>query len=540
MALTRRTRKRFLVLFSTIVLLVLQSFQLSQSETTLTVFEVELPDFQIAPSSRTEIDIPSANVSQVFVHVLKPAADSIDYSAIRTSVNGRATATVSEIVSGVRGKVVKINLRLQPEYEFVTGRNTVEVWANNRRGRTYYTSFVITTATTNWNQDFNYHVEKGPTAKNSIPPQLLLLEPERIIEFPPNLKTMMVRISGVATAATAIKRVTVDGKNVQLEAANEITRRQLTRIANAERSVKFEASTTINSNTSEVVVETEDSDGSRTRVSVPVVPRKPGVGPQIGRRKYALIIGISKYKNTAQGIRNLDYADADASSLYEFLQQPEGGGFRREDMLLLLNEEATIARIRQALTTFITRASTDDLLLVFFAGHGAPDPIIPQNLYVIAHDTSVTEMSETALAMPDLRRYVEQNVKSRRVVLLMDTCHSAGLSSVLTRDLSNNLSNLYLEKLLYQEEGRAIMTSSDVNEPSRESQKWGNGHGVFTYYLLQGLRGTADANEDRLVSVGELFRYVRQKVRFDTQFQQNPRMLIGDNENLALAVARHR
>jgi uncharacterized caspase-like protein len=142
--------------------------------------------------------------------------------------------------------------------------------------------------------------------------------------------------------------------------------------------------------------------------------------------------------------------------------------------------------------------------------------------------------------MSDLRRYVEQNIRSKRVVLLLDACHSAGLSVDVTRDLGNNLANLYLEKLLYQESGRAIITSSDVNEPSHESERWGKGHGVFTYYLLQGLKGSADTNQDRLVSVGELFRYVRQKVRLDTQFLQNPRMLIGDNENLALAVAGSR
>ncbi len=116
--------------------------------------------------------------------------------------------------------------------------------------------------------------------------------------------------------------------------------------------------------------------------------------------------------------------------------------------------------------------------------------------------------------------------------------HSAELSSETTRQLGNNLVNLYLEKLLYQEEGRAIITSSDVNEKSRESRKWGGGHGVFTYYVLEGLKGNADSNNDRLVSVGELFRYVRQRVRLDTQFEQNPRMLVGANESLALAVAR--
>ena len=530
----------FLVLFSVLVVFIVQSLTVSRSQTAQpVVFELELPDLQVLPSNRTEITIPSADLNQVFVHILKPIADNIDYSAIGISVNGRAAATISEIVTGVRGKLVKINLKLQPGYQFVTGRNTVEVWARNRRGRMYYSSFVISTATANWNQDFTYHVYQAPETRNEVPPQLVLLEPERAVEFPPTLRSMMVRISGIATASTAIVRVSVDGKNVPLKPGQEIATRQLTRIANTQRSVAFDTTNRISLNTNSIVVEAEDKAGSRTRVSVPVFTKKPGVMTPAGGRKYALIIGISKYKNNSQGIPNLEYADVDARSIYQFLQQPAAGGFLPENMLLLSNEQATIAKIREALTSFIAKASANDLLLIFFAGHGAPDPSAPQNLYVIAHDTSVTDMAETALAMPDLYADTSSRTpRSKRVVLLLDTCHSAGLSTEMTRALSNNLANLYLEKLLYQEEGRAIITSSDVNELSRESQKWGNGHGVFTYYLLEGLKGSADTNQDHLVSVGELFRYVRQKVRLDTKFQQNPRMLIGENENLALAVAR--
>ena len=537
---TKRTRRLFLVLFSIMVVLLSQSLTLPKPETSPVVFELELPEFQLPPSSRAEIVIPSPNVSQVFVHILKPVADNIDYSAIAVSINGQAAGTISEIVSGLRGKIVKINLKSQPGYQFVTGRNAVEVWAKNRRGRTYYASFVIQTATTNWNEDFIYQIQQSPQAKNMVPPQIVLLEPERVVEFPPTLKTIPVRISGIATANTAIKRVSVDGKNVQLKASEEVMTRQLTRIPNAERSLAFDTTTTVSLNQTQIVVEAEDDAGSLARVSVPVLTKRPAVTTQGSGRKYALVIGISHYKNNLNGIRNLQYADADARSIYDFLQRPEAGEFPKENMLLLTNEQATNAQIRQALTEFIAKPSTDDLLVVFVAGHGAPDPSAPQNLYVIAHDTSVEDMPDTALAMSDLRRYIEQNIKCKRVILLLDTCHSAGLSTEMTRDLGNNLANLYLEKLLYQEEGRAIITSSDVNEPSRESEKWGNGHGVFTYFLLQGLQGSADTNRDRLVSLGELFRYVRQKVRLDTQFQQNPRMLIGDNENLVLAVAGSR
>lgn len=533
----QRTRTLFLVLCFTIVYCLFNSPVPVQSEGPKAVFELELPDFQILPSSERELTIPSSNVSQILVHVLKPAAENIDYDAITTSINGHSSAIISEVVNGLRGKVVKINLKLRPGYEFVTGRNTVEVWAQNRRGRSYYSSFVIKTATENWNPDFPYHVQPAPGAINQIPPQLVLLEPERPVEFPSRLNTITVRVSGIASAGNGITRVTINGNNVQLKA--ETTTRQLTRLTNSERSVSFSTQARVSASTTKIVVEAEDASGSRTQVWIPIFTGQ--TRPIIPvRKKYALIIGISKYRNNARGIQNLEYADVDARALYDFLQQPTAGGFSRENMLLLLNEQATISSIRDAITNFVARASENDLLLIFFAGHGAPDPSAPQNLYVLAHDTSVDAMSQTALAMTELRRSVDQIVKSKRMILLLDTCHSAGLSTEGKRNLANNLANLYLETWLYREQGRAIITSSDVNEASRESQKWGKGHGVFTYYLLEGLRGNADADQDHFVSVGELFRYVRQKVRLDTAFEQNPRMLLGDNENLALAVARSR
>jgi hypothetical protein len=525
----------FLVLSSTFVLVLLQPWALTSSQSPPVVFELELPDFHLPPSSAREITIPSSSVNQVLVHVLKPAADNINYDAIKTSINGQASAIVAEVVNGLRGKIVKLNLKLRPGYEFVNGSNTVEVWAQTWRGRSYYASFVIKTATGNWNPDFTYHVVQA-TGASDLPPEVILLDPQGPIQLRQGLSNSLVKISGRATSGSKIVRISVDGRNIQTKLGSAISMRQLTRPDNVTRDVSFETTTRVTQNTPEVVVEAEDESGSRTQVLVPVL--KPGSNPSTPiRKKFALIIGISRYKNTSRGIPNLDFADLDARSLYQLLQRPETGGFARENMMLLDNENATLARIREALTNFISRASEDDLLLIFFAGHGAPDPRAPQNLYLAAYDTDVSSMPETALLMSDLRSYVDHNVKSKRLILLLDACHSGGVSNEGTRDVANNLANLYLEKLLYQEEGRAIMSSSDINEPSRESRQWGNGHGVFTYYLLDGLKGSADSNHDRLVSVGELFRYVRQKVRLATNQQQNPRLLVGNNEQLTLAIA---
>lgn len=533
----RRARALVLVLFTSLVVLAFEPFAPVRSEGPPIVFELELPDFQLS-STQPEITIPSSSVSRVVIHVLNPAAESIDYSAIRTIVNGRAAATIAEVVAGVRGKIVKLDLQRFPGFQFLNGRNTVEVWAQNRRGRNYYGSFVIKTATQDWNDDFTYKVFPSPTAKSEVPPQVLLLEPDRAVELPPAMNRSTVRIKGVASATTSVVRVSVDGKSLPLKAVPETTTRQLTRLTNTQTSVAFETTIRVVTNTSHIVIEAEDKLGSRTQVFVPVLSRNHRARPASGQ-KYALIIGVSRYQNNGKGIRNLDFADADARALYDFLQQPAAGKFSRDNMLLLANEEATSARIREALTSFVARAQANDVLLIFFAGHGAHDPNAQQNLYIITHDTSVYEMSQTAISMQDLRRYIDSNVRSKQLILLLDACHSAGVSTPGVRGLSNNLSNLYLARLLYEDKGRAIITSSDINEVSNESKEWGKGHGVFTYYLLEGLKGEADTNRDRLVSVGELFRYVREKVQHDTGRRQNPRMLMGDNEDLALAVARH-
>lgn len=529
----RRARVSILALFTMLIVFAFQPFAPVRSEGPSTVFELELPDFQLS-STQPEITIPSSSVNRVVINVLNPAADNIDYSAIRTFINGRASAMIAEVVAGMRGKIVKLDLQRLPGFQFANGRNTVEVWAENRRGRDYYASFVIKTVTENWNDDVTYKFFPSPNAKNEVPPQVFLIEPARAVELSPTTNSTTVEIKGIASATTShIVRVSVDGKDLALKAVPKTNTRKLTRIPITETSMAFETTIQINTNTSQIVIEAEDKLGSRTQVFVPVVENR---SPRpVGGRKYALIIGVSRYQNNGKGINNLEFADADARALYEFLQQPEAGNFSRDNMLLLANEDATTAKIRAALTSFVSRAEANDVLLIFFSGHGASDPNAPLNHYIITHDTSYFDISHTAISMAELRRYIDSNVKSKQLIFLLDACHSGGVSTKGIRSLPNNLWNLYL-KQLYDGKGRAIITSSDVDQVSKESVEWGNGHGVFTYFLLEGLKGNADDNRDRLVTLGELFRYVRDKVEEATARQQTPQKLI-DNEDLALAIA---
>ena len=263
-------------------------------------------------------------------------------------------------------------------------------------------------------------------------------------------------------------------------------------------------------------------------------------------RKFAVIIGVSEYKFNDAGLKNLSYADDDAIAIADFLKTPAGGSFAAGDIKLLVNTDASLLAVRSALTETAKRARGDDLVFIFIAGHGAPDPIAPQNLYFLLSDTKVVDMPKTAFPMSELKQILDTQVVAQRVITLIDTCHSAGVnqktkSLVAGRDLvqeddENNISNFYLTNQLFKQTGRAVITSSDVNEVSQESSKWGN-HGVFTWALLDGLKGKADMNGDQFITAGELFQFTQSSVQKATNFAQNPRALPGSSANLTLAFA---
>jgi uncharacterized caspase-like protein len=259
-------------------------------------------------------------------------------------------------------------------------------------------------------------------------------------------------------------------------------------------------------------------------------------------RKFAAIIGVSKYAFHDAGLNDLQYADSDARSVRDFLLKPEGG-FKPSDILYMENSAATTEVVRDALTRFLTKAGPNDLVFLYIAGHGSPDPFDPRKLYFLLHDTKVADMPKTALGMSELQELLDHTVRAQRIIVFIDACHSAGVSGtklVTGRQLvtqENNIFNLYAAKL-YRETGRAVMTSSDVNEISEEGPGWGGGHGVFTWALLEGLGGACDANGDRVIAAGELFDHISNRVRAETQFRQNPRALPGLNANFPIAAVR--
>lgn len=258
---------------------------------------------------------------------------------------------------------------------------------------------------------------------------------------------------------------------------------------------------------------------------------------RIGAKRWAIIVGISKYKYDRWSLR---YADRDAIELATLLQTPVGGGFDKDCVKTLINEEATTENLNKALRGFLKKPGKDDLVLVYFACHGSPDPDRPKNIYLLTHDTDPDDISGTALPMREVDYALRENLLADRVVIIADTCHSAALGGGIGRRSAEDNSaiiNGYLQEMSKSKPGTALLTSAEANESSQEDASWGGGHGVFTHYFLEGMRGKADCNpRDGKVTVGELFEYVRENVLRATNNLQHPCIGTGNyDRNLIMA-----
>ena len=103
-------------------------------------------------------------------------------------------------------------------------------------------------------------------------------------------------------------------------------------------------------------------------------------------------------------------------------------------------------------------------------------------------------------------------IESERVVAFLDACYSGaagGRTFAAKRTRAGTVDDLFLERLT-RSKGRAIVTASRPTEVSIELPDLG--HGIFTYYLVQGLKGAADSNRDGIVTLQELYEYLEQQV----------------------------
>jgi hypothetical protein len=242
---------------------------------------------------------------------------------------------------------------------------------------------------------------------------------------------------------------------------------------------------------------------------------------ELKKNIWAVIIGIDQYPN----IRKLKYAVKDARALYnhfiDYMRLP------KENIILLINEDASLTNLRSTLGTHLKRkAGKEDTVFIYFAGHGCTeqDSQSPDGdgltKYLLPYDALPDDLYATALPMGEVQKIFDR-IKSDRLIFICDACYSgaSGGRTVSLTGLRSNISDAFLDRLV-KGKGQVIITASGANEVSAESDELQ--HGIFTYFLLKGLRGEADADTDGLITVDEIYNYVSIEVPGATRQEQHP------------------
>lgn len=313
----------------------------------------------------------------------------------------------------------------------------------------------------------------------------------------------LVRLEGVVVGEA--RSVEVEGQPALIEpmSAEEIDRLGLTG-AEARRFTR-DFSLPISQDTVQIVA---SGVGGQTVQTI--------AAPRIDKR-WAVVVGVGEY-NSAD-IPDLEFAPADARAVRDFLESDLAGPF--DEVLYLENEQATGAAMREALFVFLQQADWDDLVVIYYAGHGAPDPGRPDNLYLLPTDAELGSLASTGFPMWDVKTALRRQIAAERVLVIADACHSAGAADgdVVGGAGSNEIAGGF--QGLFTPSRRLMMTAADTNEFSLEDERWG-GHGVFTHFLLDGLRGSGDLDGNGIVTFTEVFQHVSDNVREATSGRQNP------------------
>jgi hypothetical protein len=214
----------------------------------------------------------------------------------------------------------------------------------------------------------------------------------------------------------------------------------------------------------------------------------------------AVVIGIGNYREAS--IPKLPHAARDAATFTKYLENV--GGLRKENIRVLSDDRAARSDIEDIVEQWLPlRVTETSEVFVYFAGHGAVDPGTGET-YLVPFEGS----PESTSRMYSLKRFYEglARLKARNVTVFLDSCFSGGERSVATKDDRPIVITPRIPSTTV-----TVLAAAAGNQVSSEYVR--TRHGLFTYFLLRGMRGEADTSRDGWIDLGELSSFVQDRVR---------------------------
>ncbi|MFW6108619.1 MAG: caspase family protein [bacterium] len=216
--------------------------------------------------------------------------------------------------------------------------------------------------------------------------------------------------------------------------------------------------------------------------------------------RWAIVVGIDGYH---ESLGPLACCAADARLLRETLLSPVCG-FPAANVLLLADEQPqerrpTYGNLHSWLSTWLARPAPEDLVVVYFAGHGRE---VGGKVLLAPQDATLDSLHVTGVPIAYIHDLLDR-CQARRKVLILDTCHSGA-----GRDIEPMTPAF--RAALDHNGGLYSIASCDAHQISYE---WPDkGHGVFTHYLAQAIRGGAPAQGNGDVTLDAIYAWTTTRV----------------------------
>jgi hypothetical protein len=226
---------------------------------------------------------------------------------------------------------------------------------------------------------------------------------------------------------------------------------------------------------------------------------------------HAVVVGIGSYEAALPGLPS---ARKDAQLVRTYLRKMVG--VRAENIRFLRDGQASYLELKNTFKSWLTRrVRRDDLVLVYFAGHGVTDPE-DKKAYLMPYDGRPGQPRLTGFQIEEIQGYL-QDLPTDRAVLILDTCFSGegrSVSAPGTRSAAVVIEGPLVNPPRGGRKSAVVLAAAKGDQVAHTLEA--EQHGLFTYYLLRALRGEADAapfgDADGWVSVAETFAFVRDRV----------------------------
>lgn len=232
---------------------------------------------------------------------------------------------------------------------------------------------------------------------------------------------------------------------------------------------------------------------------------------------WAVIVGVGRYPH----MPTLKFTDDDAYQMFAFMKSPDGGALPDDRIKLLIDEAATRDNILNAMQSILLRADQNDVVMFYFSGHGLDGSFLPYdyNGYNnrLWHDEVLSVFDES---------------KAKHKIVLADACYSGSLTK--NKSPNGSPSAKLFDAFEQSKGGTALLMSSKQDEVSLEDH--GLRQGIFSHFLIKGIKGGADSDRNKTVTINELYQYVYYKVRSYTQNEQTPVLKGNFDYNMPIAA----